>query len=140
MFLGKLLLISTASYMSLLFISTKASADAISNDDNQAETTTQTQIQRWNSYTPRQQQLAIKIRKIAHAYYQHTGKSLPVTSQSIAIVMSALGANLQEASFIQEQMVASFNAQATTPRMDALINRTRNLLNCLNYGGSSCIR
>jgi hypothetical protein len=140
MFLRKLLLVCTARLISVPFVPLKANADAISDYYRQGNiAATEAQMQRWNSYTPRQKQLARKIGEIAHAYYQKTGQPLPVNNQSIAILMNTLGANSQEASFIQDRMMANSDAQAAIPRVDALINRTQNFLNCLNNAGNGCI-
>ncbi|MDJ0616774.1 MAG: hypothetical protein QNJ63_08510 [Calothrix sp. MO_192.B10] len=140
MLFRKLLLACTTSFISLSFTPLQANADALSDYYLRGSiAATPAQIQHWDSYTPRQKQLARKIEEIARAYYQKKGKPLPVNNRSIAIVMNALGANPQEASFIKDRMIATSNAQEIIPRVDALINRTQTLLGCLNNGGTGCI-
>ncbi|KYC37711.1 hypothetical protein WA1_04115 [Scytonema hofmannii PCC 7110] len=140
MYLRKLFLICTASSLGLFLAPLKTNADTISDYYRQSNfAATLVQIERWNSYTPRQKQLSRKIGEIANAYYQKTGKHLPITTQSIRIIMKSLSANPEEAAFIRDRMMANSNAQAVIPRVDRLINRTRNFLGCLNTGGSGCI-
>lgn len=141
MFLRKLVLASTmVSLISLFTASLKTNADPISDYYIQgAISANQARIQRWNSYTLRQKQLARAVGKIADAYYQQTQKPLPVTNQSIILVMNTLGATPQEAAFIKDRMIANSNAQAVIPGVDAVINRTQNFLNCLNIRTTGCI-
>ncbi|BDA76468.1 hypothetical protein CAL7716_106340 (plasmid) [Calothrix sp. PCC 7716] len=118
----RFLIVCIASFLSLPFASLTANADGISN-----------------SYTSRQKQLATAIAQIVYNYYQNTGQPIPITNQSIIIIMSAVGATPQEAAFIQDRIVANSNTLAT-PKVDTIINRAQNILNCLNTVTIDCIR
>ena len=92
-----------------------------------------------NSYTPRQRQLAQVISEVVYTFYQQTGRPLPVTQQTLQIMMQGIGANATEAPFVLERMVANSNAIAAMIQADRTINRGQAFLNCLNTQGTGCI-
>ena len=136
----KLLIACTISLIALPLASMKANADPISDFYRQgAAAANQARWQRWNSYTPRQKQLSRAISTIADTYYQQNGQPLPVDKKSLRLIMNALKATPEEASFILNRMVAYSNAYAAIAPTNSIINRTENFLNCLNTQGTGCI-
>ena len=93
----------------------------------------------WQSYTPRQQQLATAVGQIASDYYNQTGQPVPVTQESVALVMQAVGANSSEAAFIRGRLQANSNASASLIEADSVINQAEDFLQCLQIRGTGCI-
>ncbi len=93
----------------------------------------------WQSYTPRQQQLATAVGQIAFDYYNQTGQPVPVTQESIRLVMQAVGANSSEAAFIRGRLQANSNASASLIEADSVINQADDFLQCLQTQGTGCI-
>ncbi|MEA5464070.1 hypothetical protein [Leptothoe sp. PORK10 BA2] len=92
-----------------------------------------------NSYTPRQRQLARGISEVVYIFYQQTGQPLPVTQETLQIMMQGIGASADEAPFVLDRMVANSNAIAAMLQADNSINRGQEFLNCLNTQGTGCI-
>ena len=92
-----------------------------------------------NSYTPRQRQLTQAIGEVVYAFYEETGQPLPVTQETLQLMMEGLGANASEATFVYDRMVAHNNAIAAIIEADSTINRMNNFLTCLQTQGTGCI-
>jgi hypothetical protein len=92
-----------------------------------------------NSYTPRQRQLAQVIGEVVYAYYEQTGQPLPITEETLQLMMDGLGANEAEAAFVLDRMVAHSNAIAGIIEADGTISRMNSFLTCLQTQGTGCI-
>jgi hypothetical protein len=92
-----------------------------------------------NSYTPRQRLLARVIGEAIYAFYEETGQPLPVTQQTLQLMMEGLGADVSEAAFVYDRMVAHSNAIAAIIEADATINHMNDFLTCLQTQGTGCI-
>ncbi|MGB7084244.1 MAG: hypothetical protein WBD47_01730 [Phormidesmis sp.] len=93
----------------------------------------------WQSYTPRQRQLATAVGQIASDYYSQTGQPVPVTTESVRLVMQAVGANNSEAAFVRERLQANHNASASLNEADVVINQAEDFLQCLQTQGTGCM-
>ncbi len=93
----------------------------------------------WQSYTPRQQQLATAVGQISSDYYNQTGQPVPVTQESVGLVMQAVGANSAEAAFVRERLQANSNASASINQVDVVIDQAGDFLQCLQTQGTGCI-
>lgn len=92
-----------------------------------------------NSYSPRQRQLARAISEVIYAFYEEYGQPLPVTQETLQLMMEGLGADASEAAFVYDRMVAHSNAIAAIIEADSTINRMNDFLTCLQTQGTGCI-
>lgn len=98
----------------------------------------QAQRDLWNSYTPRQRNLATIISQISYAYFQRTGQPLPVNSETISIVMEGIGARQSEAGFVRDRMRANSNGAQGIISLERATDRTERFIQCLQAQGTGC--
>lgn len=77
----------------------------------------------WSSYSPRQRAIAVAIAHIADTYYAQTAKPLPVTPETVALVMHSIEATPADTAFIYDQMYTHSLAKSTFSQADSLLDQ-----------------
>ncbi|MBT9312649.1 hypothetical protein [Leptothoe kymatousa] len=77
----------------------------------------------WADYTPRQRAIAVAVAKVADAYYAQTATPLPVTPETVAMVLQAIEAEPVDAAFIYDRMAAHSFTRADISQVDVLLDR-----------------
>lgn len=80
----------------------------------------------YNSWTPRQRQLHKSITGIENAYFNQTGRHVPVTNQNVQVIMNKIGAQPNERDFVIQRMRAHENATQAIDKADRLIDSIMN--------------
>lgn len=72
----------------------------------------------WNSLSPRQQYLVVKIGEVEANFYKKNGHHIPVSQRSVFEVMRVIGARESEADFIANRMHVYLKLDDTLRKAD----------------------
>ncbi|NEQ50066.1 MAG: hypothetical protein F6K11_08035 [Leptolyngbya sp. SIO3F4] len=89
----------------------------------------------WQNYTPRQRAIAAAVAQITSTYYDRTTQLLPITPETVALIVQSIEAEPFETEFVCQQMykqrlpqIDIYNADA---RLEELHQQIQTPLNCL---------
>ena len=87
----------------------------------------------WQRYTSRQRAIATAIAQITATYYGQTAQSLPVTPETVALVMQAIEAEPSEAAFVCDRMYAQRITQTDINTVDTELEQMHQQVQQLGY-------
>lgn len=91
----------------------------------------------WQSYTPRQRAISTAVTQIISTYYDQTAQPLPVTPETVTLVVQSIQAEPFEAEFVCQQMRAQtlhqLNIHTADAKLEALHQQIQNpQISCLH--------